>query len=83
MEFENGFSYFFPVCHSSLKIIFGIVALDLLFDSYGWNVINIVSSYFDENRWFSEILCLQKFIDCGATKRRIFKNRPSYKMANS
>ena len=61
-----------PDFHSSLKICFVIITLDLLFESYGWNVIDhIVSSYFDANRWFSEILCLKKFIDCRAAKCRV------------
>ena len=52
LKFENDFSYYFTVSHSSLNNTF-VVVLNRLFKSNGWNVIDhIVSSYFDANRWF-------------------------------
>ena len=41
-----------PDFHSSLKICFVIITLDLLFESYGWNVIDHIVSYFDANWCF-------------------------------
>ena len=50
-----------------------------MFESDGWNVIDhikLLVHILMQIDGFTEILCLQKLIDCNATKRSIFKNRP-------
>ena len=75
------YSYYLTVFQSLLKATFVVVVWNLLFNVNSWNVIDhiVKFSFWSKLMFFSEILCLQKLIDCKATKCRILKANPIIK----